>query len=157
MIENAHEILRENPKFAKLYSEYKKGSYKLKDDPRVTGVGHFIRKHSLDEVPQFINILKGDMSLVGPRPERPIFIEEFKDKIPQYMLRSKVLAGITGLAQINEWREYIPLEKRIEYDLYYIKNWSLALDLSILFLTFWRAIFQSKKKDELAFRKGEMK
>lgn len=127
------------------------------DDPRCTRMGKYLRKMRLDELPQLINVLKGDMSLVGPRPERPVFIEEFKDKIPQYMLRSKVLAGITGLAQINEWREYIPLEKRIEYDLYYIKNWSLALDLSILFLTFWRATFQSKKKDELAFRKGEMK
>lgn len=125
------------------------------DDPRCTWIGRYLRKTRLDELPQLLNVLKGDMSLVGPRPERPVFIEEFKNKIPQYMLRSKVLAGITGLAQINEWHEYLPLEKRIEYDIYYIKHWSLGLDLSILFLTFWRVIFQPEKRGEPAFREGE--
>ena len=125
------------------------------DDPRCTWMGKYLRKTRLDELPQLVNVLKGDMSIVGPRPERPVFIEEFRDKIPQYMLRSKVLAGITGLAQINEWYEYVPLEKRIEYDLYYIRNWSLGLDLTIIFLTFWRALFHPKKK--AASQKGDTK
>ncbi len=127
------------------------------DDPRCTPIGLYLRKTRLDELPQLVNVLKGDMGLVGPRPERPVFIEEFRHTIPQYMLRSKVLAGITGLAQINEWYEYMPLEKRIEYDLYYIKNWSLGLDLTIFFLTFWRALFHPRRKKEPASGKGDTK
>jgi Undecaprenyl-phosphate glucose phosphotransferase len=102
---------------------------------RATPVGAFLRKTSLDELPQFLNVLKGDMSVVGPRPERPVFIERFKGEIPQYMLRHKMKAGITGWAQVNGWRGNTSLEKRIEYDLYYIRNWSLMLDIRIMWMT----------------------
>lgn len=105
---------------------------------RATRVGRLLRRTSLDELPQFFNVLRGDMSVVGPRPERPVFIEEFKEKVPHYMLRHKVKAGITGWAQVNGWRGNTSIEKRIEYDLYYIRNWSLALDLKIMLLTLWR-------------------
>jgi Undecaprenyl-phosphate glucose phosphotransferase len=106
-----------------------------KDDPRRTPIGTFLRKYSLDELPQFFNVLMGDMSLVGPRPERPVFIEEFKRQIPRYHLRHKVKAGITGWAQINGLRGQTSIQKRIEYDLYYIENWSLLMDLKILVRT----------------------
>ena len=89
-------------------------------------------------MPQLWNVLRGDMSLVGPRPERPYFVDQFKQRIPQYMLRHKVRAGLTGWAQVNGWRGNTSIEKRIEYDLYYIENWSLVLDLKILMLTFVR-------------------
>lgn len=105
------------------------------NDPRVTPVGRWLRRFSIDELPQLWNVLKGDMSLVGPRPERPFFVQQFKHKIPQYMLRHKVKAGLTGWAQVNGWRGNTSLEKRIEYDLYYIENWSVWLDLKILWLT----------------------
>jgi len=111
------------------------------DDPRATPVGHWLRKRDLDEWPQFWNVLKGDMSIVGPRPERPFFVEQFKHRIPQYMLRHKVKAGITGWAQVNGWRGNTSLEKRIEYDLYYIENWSVSLDLKIMWLTLIRGVF----------------
>ena len=107
-------------------------------DPRRTPVGSFLRRTSLDEFPQLWNVLKGDMSLVGPRPERPVFIEEFRRRVPKYMLRHKVKAGITGWAQVNGWRGDTSIEKRIEYDLEYIENWSLLFDLRILFLTLFR-------------------
>jgi Undecaprenyl-phosphate glucose phosphotransferase len=107
------------------------------DDPRRTGVGAFLRSTSLDELPQLVNVLRGEMSLVGPRPERPSFVEEFRRRVPGYMLRHKVKAGITGWAQINGWRGNTSIEKRIEYDLYYIERWSLAFDLKILMLTVW--------------------
>jgi lipopolysaccharide/colanic/teichoic acid biosynthesis glycosyltransferase len=109
-----------------------------KDDDRCTPIGRFIRKVSLDELPQLFNVLRGEMSLVGPRPERPIFIEQFKKQIPDYMLRHKVKAGITGWAQINGWRGNTSLEKRIEFDLYYIERWSLWFDIKILFLTIFK-------------------
>ena len=112
------------------------------DDPRRTKVGKFLRRLSLDELPQLFNVLKGEMSLVGPRPERPQFVEEFKEKIPQYMLRHKVKSGITGWAQVNGWRGDTSLNKRIEYDLYYIENWSLGFDLKILWLTLWNGLTQ---------------
>ena len=112
------------------------------DDPRTTPIGRWLRKLDLDEVPQFWNVLKGDMSIVGPRPERPFFVEQFKHRIPQYMLRHKVKAGITGWAQVNGWRGNTSLEKRIEYDLYYIENWSMTLDLKIMWLTLVRGLFQ---------------
>jgi lipopolysaccharide/colanic/teichoic acid biosynthesis glycosyltransferase len=111
-----------------------------KDDKRVTGLGRFLRRFSLDEIPQFINVMKGDMSIVGPRPERPFFIEEFKKKIPKYMLRHKMKAGITGWAQVNGLRGNTSLEKRLEHDLFYIENWSLAFDLKIMWLTFWKGL-----------------
>jgi Undecaprenyl-phosphate glucose phosphotransferase len=105
------------------------------DDPRCTPVGKWLRKLDLDELPQLWNVLRGDMSIVGPRPERPYFVEQFKHRIPQYMLRHKVKAGITGWAQVNGWRGNTSLEKRIEYDLYYIENWSVGLDFKIMWLT----------------------
>jgi Undecaprenyl-phosphate glucose phosphotransferase len=108
------------------------------DDPRCTPVGRWLRKLDLDELPQLWNVLRGDMSIVGPRPERPYFVEQFKHRIPQYMLRHKVKAGITGWAQVNGWRGNTSLEKRIEYDLYYIENWSVGLDLKIMWLTLVR-------------------
>ncbi len=111
------------------------------DDPRVTSLGRFLRRANLDELPQLWNVFRGDMSLVGPRPERPHFVQEFKHKIPQYMLRHKVKAGLTGWAQVNGWRGNTPLEKRIEYDLYYIENWSVRLDLKIMWLTLLRGFF----------------
>ena len=104
-------------------------------ESRATRVGAFLRKTSLDELPQFLNVLRGDMSVVGPRPERPVFIREFRHRIPGYMLRHKAKAGITGWAQVNGWRGDTSLEKRIEYDLYYIQNWSLTFDLKIMALT----------------------
>ena len=110
------------------------------DDPRCTGVGRWLRKLDLDELPQLWNVFRGDMSIVGPRPERPYFVEQFKHRIPQYMLRHKVKAGITGWAQVNGWRGNTSLEKRIEYDLYYIENWSVALDLKIMWLTLIRGL-----------------
>ena len=102
----------------------------------MTKIGAFLRRTSLDEFPQLWNVLKGEMSLVGPRPERPIYVEQFKAKIPAYMLRHRVKGGITGWAQVNGWRGDTSIEKRLEYDLYYIRNWSLWFDLKILFLTF---------------------
>jgi len=113
------------------------------DDPRATRVGRWLRKTDVDELPQFWNVLRGDMSIVGPRPERPFFVEQFKHQIPQYMLRHKVKAGITGWAQINGWRGNTSLEKRIEFDLYYIENWSIALDLKIMWLTLARGIHRA--------------
>jgi len=106
-------------------------------EARATRVGAFLRRSSLDELPQFINVIRGDMSVVGPRPERPVFIDEFKERIPGYMLRHMTKAGITGWAQVHGWRGNTSLEKRIEYDLYYIQNWSLVLDLKIMWMTVW--------------------
>jgi Undecaprenyl-phosphate glucose phosphotransferase len=106
-----------------------------KDDPRRTRVGRYLRRWSLDELPQLWNVLKGEMSLIGPRPERPAFVQEFKHKIPQYMLRHRVRSGITGWAQVHGWRGNTSIKKRIQYDLYYIENWSLKLDFKILWMT----------------------
>jgi exopolysaccharide biosynthesis polyprenyl glycosylphosphotransferase len=105
------------------------------NDTRVTMMGRWLRRFSIDELPQLWNVLKGDMSLVGPRPERPFFVKQFKHRIPQYMLRHKVKAGLTGWAQVNGWRGNTSLEKRIEYDLYYIENWSVWLDFKIMWMT----------------------
>lgn len=107
-------------------------------DNRATWLGRVLRASSLDELPQFWNVLRGDMSLVGPRPERPVFVDQFRREIPGYMLRHKVKAGITGWAQVNGWRGDTSLEKRIECDLFYIQNWSVWLDLRIIFLTVFR-------------------
>ena len=109
-----------------------------KNDARVTPVGRIIRKTSLDELPQFWNVLKGDMSLIGPRPERPLFVEKFKEEIPRYMIKHQVRPGITGWAQVNGFRGDTSIRSRIEHDLYYIENWSLGLDIKILFLTFFK-------------------
>jgi len=108
----------------------------IKGDPRRTRLGTFLRHWSLDELPQLWNVLKGEMSIIGPRPERPAFVHEFKHRIPQYMLRHRVKAGITGWAQVHGWRGNTSIRKRIQYDLYYIENWSLKLDCKILWMTF---------------------
>jgi Undecaprenyl-phosphate glucose phosphotransferase len=110
------------------------------NDSRRTSIGKILRETSLDELPQLFNILKGEMSLVGPRPERPELIDQFKHKIPKYMLRHKIKAGLTGWAQVNGWRGNTSLEKRIEHDLYYIENWSISFDLRILFLTIFKGV-----------------
>lgn len=116
-------------------AEVKGAKWATAGDDRTTPIGKFIRKYSVDELPQFFNVLRGEMSLVGPRPERPVFIEEFRRQIPRYNLRHKVKAGITGLAQVEGWRGSTSLEKRIERDLYYIEHWSLWLDFKILLRT----------------------
>ena len=143
MIENAHEILRENPKFSNLYDKYKKGSYKLKEDPRVTRVGHFLRKHSLDEVPQFFSVLKGDMSLVGPRAYYPDELREQQNKYPQTRESVKIVLsikpGITGYWQVSG-RSEINFDKRIEMDATYVRKRSIIYDLWILLKTPWVVI-----------------
>lgn len=107
-------------------------------DPRVTPVGRFIRKTSIDETPQFFNVLIGDMSLVGPRPERPLFVEKFKEEIPRYMIKHQVRPGLTGWAQVNGYRGDTSITRRIEHDLYYIENWSIGFDFKIMFLTVFK-------------------
>lgn len=107
-------------------------------DPRVTGIGKFIRKTSIDELPQLFNVLKGEMSLVGPRPERPFFVDKFKEEIPRYMIKHQVSPGLTGWAQINGYRGDTSIRKRIDHDLFYIENWTLSLDFKIIFLTFFK-------------------
>ena len=123
-----------------------KKAWTVKNDPRVTGIGKFMRRTSLDELPQLFNILKGDMSLVGPRPERPFFVEKFREEIPRYMVKHQVRPGLTGWAQVNGYRGDTSIRKRIEYDLYYIENWTLGLDIKILFLTIFKG-FINKNAD----------
>lgn len=118
--------------------EDEKKEWTKENDPRVTKVGKFMRKLNIDEMPQFINILKGDMSLVGPRPERPQFVEKFREEIPRYMIKHQVRPGLTGWAQVNGYRGDTSIEKRIEYDLYYIENWTVGLDIKILFETLFK-------------------
>ena len=113
-------------------------AWTVKNDPRVTKVGKFMRKTSLDELPQLFNILMGEMSLVGPRPERPQWVDKYKEEIPRYMIKHQVRPGLTGWAQINGYRGDTSIRKRIEYDLFYIENWSLALDIKILFMTIFK-------------------
>lgn len=115
-----------------------KGQWTTAHDPRVTPVGRVIRKTSIDELPQLFNVLVGSMSLVGPRPERPFFVERFKEEIPRYMIKHQVRPGMTGWAQINGYRGDTSIEKRIEHDLYYIENWTVGLDFKILFLTVFK-------------------
>jgi exopolysaccharide biosynthesis polyprenyl glycosylphosphotransferase len=125
-------------KFRTMITEAEKGTGPVMckpDDKRITGVGRLLRKYSIDELPQLINVLKGEMSLVGPRPERPTFVDDFKEKIPKYMLRHKVKSGITGWAQVHGLRQDTPIDKRLDYDFYYIQNWSLTLDFKILWRT----------------------
>ena len=117
-------------------SKEEKKAWTVKNDPRVTSVGKFLRGTSLDELPQLFNILKGDMSLVGPRPERPLFVEKFKEEIPRYMVKHQVRPGLTGWAQVNGLRGDTSIKKRIEYDIYYIENWTLGFDIKIIFKTF---------------------
>ena len=128
-------------KFRTMYvqdtTEEKKG-WTTKNDPRVTKVGRILRKTSIDELPQLFNILIGDMSLVGPRPERPQYVEKFKEEIPRYMIKHQVRPGLTGWAQINGYRGDTSIRKRIEYDIYYIENWSMSFDFKIMFLTIFR-------------------
>ncbi|AXV38093.1 MAG: undecaprenyl-phosphate glucose phosphotransferase [Methanobacterium sp. BRmetb2] len=116
--------------------EEEKFQWTTEDDPRKTRFGSFIRRTSIDELPQFFNILKGDMSLIGPRPERPHFVEKFREEIPKYMIKHHVRPGMTGWAQVNGWRGDTSIEKRIDYDMYYVENWTLMLDLKIFFMTF---------------------
>lgn len=143
MIQNAHEILRENPRYAKLFNKYKKGSYKLKDDPRITRFGCFIRKHSLDEVPQLLNVLKGEMSLVGPRAYYPDELREQQKKYPNTKENVKIVLsirpGITGYWQVSG-RSEINFDKRIEMDAEYVKRRSILYDLWIIAKTPWAMI-----------------
>lgn len=114
-----------------------KQAWTVRNDPRVTPVGRFLRRTSLDELPQLFNILKGNMSLVGPRPERPGWVEKFKEEIPRYMVRHQVRPGLTGWAQVNGLRGDTSIRKRIEYDIYYIENWTFGFDIKIIFMTFF--------------------
>lgn len=143
MIQNAHSILRDNPKYSKLYHEYIIGSYKLKDDPRITRVGHFIRKHSIDEVPQFINILKGDMSLVGPRAYYPDELSEQQKRYPQTKDSVRIVLsikpGVTGYWQVSG-RSEINFDKRIKMDAMYVRKRSIIYDLWIILKTPWAMI-----------------
>lgn len=120
-------------------SEEKK-AWTTKNDPRVTKFGKIMRKTSMDELPQLFNILKGEMSIVGPRPERPFFVEKFKEEIPRYMVKHQVRPGLTGWAQINGYRGDTSIKKRIECDLYYIENWTIGLDFKIMFLTIFKGL-----------------
>jgi Undecaprenyl-phosphate glucose phosphotransferase len=131
-------------KFRSMYEDAERSTgpvFASEDDPRRTPLGKVLRQSNFDELPQLWNVLRGEMSIVGPRPERPNFVAQFKDKIPQYMLRHKVKAGITGWAQVNGWRGNTSIEKRIEYDLYYIENWSVRLDFKIMWLTLLHGFF----------------
>lgn len=143
MIQNAHELLRENPEFKKLYEEYKKGSYKLTNDPRITRVGHFIRKHSLDEVPQFLNVLEGDMSIVGPRAYYADELQEQQKKYPQTKSAVKIVLsvkpGITGQWQVSG-RSMINFDKRISVDARYVGRESILYDVWIILKTPWAMI-----------------
>ena len=143
MVENAHEILRENPKYSMLYDVYKKGSYKLKNDPRITTIGRFIRKHSLDEIPQAINILRGEMSLVGPRAYYPDELKNQQKKYPHTIDSVKVVLsvkpGVTGFWQVSG-RSEINFDKRIKMDAAYVKKRSILYDLLIIAKTPWAMI-----------------
>ncbi len=143
MVENAHEQLRKDPKLAKLYSEYKKNSYKLREDPRVTRVGRFIRKHSIDEIPQLLNVLFGDMSLVGPRPYYPDELSEQQRKYPKtkelVLVVLSAKPGITGHWQVSG-RSEVNFDKRIKMDADYVRKCSFVLDMIILLKSPWAMI-----------------
>ena len=121
--------------------ETEKAEWSTRNDPRITPVEKLIRRTSIDELPQLFNVLKGEMSLVGPRPERPQFVQKFRDEIPRYMVKHQVRPGMTGWAQINGYRGDTSIEKRIEYDLYYIENWTMVFDMKILILTIFKGFF----------------
>lgn len=143
MVQNAHEILRENPKYSKLFAVYKKSSYKLKDDPRITRVGHFLRRHSIDEVPQLLNVVKGEMSLVGPRAYYSDELREQQKKYPNTRNSVKIVLsvrpGITGFWQVSG-RSEINFDKRIKMDADYVKKRSVLYDLYIIAKTPWAMI-----------------
>lgn len=124
--------------------EKEKAKWSTRNDPRITPVGKLIRRTSIDELPQLFNVLKGEMSLVGPRPERPQFVQKFRDEIPRYMVKHQVRPGMTGWAQINGYRGNTSIEKRIEYDLYYIENWTMVFDMKILILTIFKGFFDGR-------------
>lgn len=124
--------------------EKEKAEWSTRNDPRITPVGKLIRRTSIDELPQLFNVLKGEMSLVGPRPERPQFVQKFRDEIPCYMVKHQVRPGMTGWAQINGYRGDTSIEKRIEYDLYYIENWTMVFDMKILILTIFKGFFDGR-------------
>lgn len=131
-------------KFRTMHADAEKASgpvYAQRDDPRATSLGKFLRRFSLDELPQILNVLRGDMSIVGPRPERPVFVEQFKEAIPKYLDRHRVKTGMTGWAQVNGLRQNSSIEERTKYDIYYIENWSLAFDLKIIFKTIRAVLF----------------
>jgi exopolysaccharide biosynthesis polyprenyl glycosylphosphotransferase len=115
-------------------------------DERMTRFGRFLRKYSIDEFPQLVNVFRGEMSLIGPRPERPFFVKDFREKIPKYMLRHRVKAGITGWAQVHGLRQETSIEKRLEYDFYYIQNWSLRLEMRILWMTLRKGFIDKSVK-----------
>jgi lipopolysaccharide/colanic/teichoic acid biosynthesis glycosyltransferase len=143
MVQNAHKVLREDPRYAQLYNLYKKGSYKLKDDPRITRAGHFIRKHSFDELPQFFNVLKGDMSIVGPRAYYPDELADQQAKYPHTRKEVKIVLGvkpgITGFWQVSG-RSEINFDKRIKMDADYVKKRSIFYDFAIILKTPWAMI-----------------
>ena len=124
--------------------EKEKAEWSTRNDPRITPVGKLIRRTSIDELPQLFNVLKGEMSLVGPRPERPQFVQKFRDEIPPYMVKHQVRPGMTGWAKINGYRGNTSIEKRIEYDLYYIENWTMVFDMKILILTIFKGFFDGR-------------
>lgn len=143
MVQNAHQLLREDPRYSELYNKYKKGSYKLKDDPRITKVGRFIRKHSLDELPQFVNVLNGDMSIVGPRAYYPDELEDQQKKYPDTRDAVKIVLsvkpGITGYWQVSG-RSEINFDKRIVMDAEYVKKRSILYDFTIILKSPWAMI-----------------
>ena len=130
-------------KFRSMLDKTDKNGEVLPDKKRLTSFGMKLRSTSLDELPELFNVLKGDMSLIGPRPERPFYVEKFKDEIPKYMVKHQVRPGITGWAQVNGWRGDTSIKKRIECDIYYIENWSLTLDIKIVILTFFKGFINN--------------
>jgi exopolysaccharide biosynthesis polyprenyl glycosylphosphotransferase len=127
-------------------TQFPRGGARAPDDPHITPLGRWLRRSNLDELPQFLNVLKGEMSIVGPRPERPFFLEQFRREVPEYMARHYVKSGITGWAQVNGWRGDTPIPERVAHDLYYIRNWALTFDIKILFLTLLRSFSLGDRK-----------
>ena len=127
-------------------SDADKTAWTSPNDPRTTTIGHYIRKYSIDELPQLFNVIKGDMSLVGPRPEIPYHVDHFKNEISRYLLRQQVKPGMTGWAQVHGLRGDTSIQARVDYDLWYIENWSIALDVKILFMTAFGGIINKEEK-----------